>query len=80
MTNTRQVFLALSLVAASALPLSVATFHHANAAATANPQPSPAERATANAGNKIDQAFGADRPSQSSQGQDRQEFPFGDGR
>ena len=62
MTNTRQMFLALGLAAASALPVSVATFDRAQAASTANPQPSAAERASAKAGNEIDKAFGADRP------------------
>jgi hypothetical protein len=50
------------LAIVSALPISVATFGRANAAATANRQPSAGDRAAAKAGNEIDKAFGPDRP------------------
>lgn len=62
MKNAQQMFLALGLAAASALTISVATIDRANAAPTANQEPSPADRAAAKAGNEIDKAFGQDRP------------------
>ena len=60
--NRRHMFLALGLVVASALSVSVATFDRANAAQTANPRPSAEDRAAAKAGNEIDKAIGPDRP------------------
>jgi PRC-barrel domain len=62
MTNARQKCLALGLAAACALSVSVATFDRANAAQTANPRPSAADRAAAKAGNEIDKAIGPDKP------------------
>jgi hypothetical protein len=62
MTNTKKLFLALGLVAASALPLLAMMADRADAAPTANPRPSATERAAAKTGNEIDKAVGPDRP------------------
>jgi PRC-barrel domain len=62
MTNTKKLFLTLGLAAATTLPLLGMMADRANAAPTANPRPSAAERAAAKTGNEIDKAVGPDRP------------------